>query len=207
VITNYGELKTAIADTLLRDDLGAVIPQFVGLAQAGLNRDVRHFRMENRATATLSGRYLEAPDDWVETIRFYAGSGQSLNRLELLSIGAMLDKRAAANDAVGDPIYYAHIENGFEVYPSPDGPVTVELLYLQKLPALVNDEDTNWVLTDHPDVYLYGSLLHTAPYLVEDERLNTWAQLYGASLARLNQSGEDQKWSGNSLQMKIRGLG
>jgi len=43
----------------------------------------------------------------------------------------------------------------------------------------------NWILTSYPDVYLYGALLEASPYLVEDERVNVWAQLYAAAVGTL----------------------
>ena len=52
-ITTYTELKAAIADFLNRDDLSAVVPTFISLAEADIQRRVRHWRMEKRSTAEL----------------------------------------------------------------------------------------------------------------------------------------------------------
>lgn len=48
-ITTYTELKSAIADFLNRDDLETVAPTFIALAEADINRRLRHWRMEKRA--------------------------------------------------------------------------------------------------------------------------------------------------------------
>ena len=48
-ITTYSELKTSIADYLNRSDLTSIIPTFISLAEAQINRDVRTWQMENRA--------------------------------------------------------------------------------------------------------------------------------------------------------------
>lgn len=205
-ITTFSELKTSMADFLNRDDLTSVIPTFISLAEAQINRDIRHYEMENRATADLSGQYLDRPSDWVETIRIHITSGGT-NNLQLLSAASMADKRQGAENATGEPRYYRHAERGFEVYPTPDGTYEVELLYYQKITALSDENTTNWLLTDHPDVYLYGSLLHSAPYLAEDQRVGVWAQLYSAAVQRVNQSGDDASWSGTGLTLKVRGLG
>ena len=42
-ITTYDELKTSVADFLNRDDLTSVIPDFITMAEADLNRNVRHY--------------------------------------------------------------------------------------------------------------------------------------------------------------------
>jgi len=44
--------------------------------------------------------------------------------------------------------------------------------------ALSDTNTTNWLLTSHPDVYLYGSLLEAEPYLKDDERAALWGTLY-----------------------------
>ena len=205
-LTNYAGLKGAIADFLNRDDLTARIPDFITLAEASINREIRHYEMENRATAELSGQYLDRPNDWMETIRFHV-TGSGTTNLKLLSAAAMADKRQGAEDTTGHPKYYCHVERAFEVYPTADATYEVELYYYQKVPALSASNATNWLLTDHPDVYLYGSLMHSAPYLAEDERVGVWAQLYAAAVKRVNESGEDAMNSGSGLTLKVRGLG
>ena len=81
-----------------------------------------------------------------------------------------------------------------------------ELLYYQKLDALSDSNSDNWLLLDSPDVYLYGALLHSAPYLAEDQRIAVWAQMYSASVQRLNEVSEDARFSGSGLKLKVRGL-
>jgi|TARA_B100000085_G_C18517371_1_gene502198 hypothetical protein len=205
-LSNYSELKSSIADFLNRDDLTSVIPDFITLAEAQINRDIRHYEMENRATADLDQQYLDRPSDWVETIRIHITNSGTRN-LQLLSGAAMADKRAGVENATGEPKYYRHAERAFEVFPSPDGTYQTELLYYQKIPALSSSNATNWLLTDAPDVYLYGALIHSAPYLAEDSRTAIWAQLYGAAVSKVNASGDAASMSGTGLNMKIRGLG
>lgn len=205
-LSNYTELKSSIADFLNRDDLTSVIPDFITLAEAQINRDIRHYEMENRATASLDQQYLDRPTDWLETIRINITSSGTRN-LQLLSGASMADKRAGAENATGEPRYYRHAERAFEVFPSPDGTYQVELLYYEKVPGLSSTNAANWLLTEAPDVYLYGSLIHSAPYLAEDSRAGVWAQLYSAAVSKVNASGDAASMSGTGLTMKVRGLG
>lgn len=43
--------------------------------------------------------------------------------------------------------------------------------------------DPNWLLTAHPDVYLYGTLVESAPYLKDDARVAVWEQRYQDAVA------------------------
>lgn len=205
-LNSYANLKTAIADFLNRDDLTAVIPDFITLAEAQIYRDIRHYEMENRATAQLDSQYLARPTDWLETIRIHLTTSGTRN-LQLLSGASMADKRQGIENATGEPKFYRHAERAFEVFPTPDGTYNVEILYYQKIPALSDTNTSNWLLSEAPDVYLYGSLLHSSPYLAEDSRVGVWAQLYSAAVSKVNGAGDAASMSGSGLTMKVRGLG
>lgn len=207
-ITNYANLQTTIADFLNRDDLTSVIPTFIQLAEADMNRQVRHWKMESRSTGTQDAgdQYMQIPSDWLETIRLHlTGSGTSA--LTLTSRAAMADIRAKNEDiSTVKPYYYTHADGQFELYPTPTEATDFELLYYQKIPDLATNS-TNWLLTDAPDVYLYGALLHSAPYLAEDARVAVWAQMYSAAVSNVNRAAEQARYSGSGMTLKVRGLG
>jgi hypothetical protein len=207
-ITNYTDLQTTIADFLNRDDLTSVIPTFIQLAEADMNRQVRHWKMESRSTGTQDAgdQYMQIPSDWLETIRLHlTGSGTSA--LTLTSRAAMADIRAKNEDiSTVKPYYYTHADGQFELYPTPTEATDFELLYYQKIPDLATNS-TNWLLTDAPDVYLYGALLHSAPYLAEDARVAVWAQMYSAAVSNVNRAAEQARYSGSGMTLKVRGLG
>ena len=207
-LSTYTELKATLADFLNRDDLTAVIPDFITLAESQINRDVRHWKMEVRSSGQQDAldEYIQIPSDWLETIRLHiTASGTSA--VTLISRDAMADKRAGAEDVAGTPIYYTHADSQFQLYPTPSAETDFELLYYQKTTALSGSNADNWLLLDSPDVYLYGALLHSAPYLAEDQRVAMWAQMYSAAVARLNEASELARYSGSGLRLKIRGLG
>ena len=101
-ITTYTNLQSSVADWLLRDDLTAVIPSFISLAEANLNRDARHWRMEDRSTATLDSQYSAVPADFLEPIRLSITSGTT-SELQIVSQPDMVDLRArSANTSASD---------------------------------------------------------------------------------------------------------
>ena len=207
-LTTYDELKASIADFLNRDDLTTVIPDFITLAESQINRDVRHWKMEARSSGQQSSgdEYMQIPTDWVESIRLHL-TGTGTSAVNLISRDAMADKRERNEDTSGTVMYYTHADGQFQLYPTPSADTDFELLYIQKLDALSGSNADNWLLLEAPDVYLYGSLIHSAPYLVEDERVAMWAQMYSASVARLNEASESARFSGSGLRLKVRGLG
>tara|TARA_Y100000994_G_scaffold247091_1_gene251724 strand:- start:5082 stop:5702 length:621 start_codon:yes stop_codon:yes gene_type:complete len=204
-ISNFTELKSSIADFLNRDDLTAVIPTFIKLAEADMNRKLRHWRMESRKVALLDTQYTAFPLDFIEGIRLML-TGANEHRLELISLSELMDKRAADNTA-GTPKFYAPVDGSFEVYPTPDQDYTIEMIYYERIESLSSSITTNWALTYYPDIYLYGALTHSAPYLGEDQRTLVWAELYQNAIDGTNSEDKQAKSSGSGHRMRIRSFG
>lgn len=202
-ITTYAELQSNITDFLNRDDLASVTPTFISLAEADMQRQVRHWRQEKRSTAELDTQYSAIPADFLEAIRFYITSGES-RPLELISQFQLLDRKYQRANTSGEPAYYAITAGEIEIFPAPAGTYTAELYYNARIEPLSNSNTSNWMLQYFPDAYLYGSLIHSAPYLKDDARLQIWAALYQSAIDAINMSGEKAKFGGSGRRMKIR---
>lgn len=202
-LTTFAELKSSIADFLNRDDLTSVIPDFITLAEADMNRNVRHWRQEARVSQTIDAQYEDLPSDFLEAVRYYVTSNDT-NSLELISQGEMLERRERSLNTTGRPQYYAITAGQAEFYPTPDGTYTAELYYVQRITALSDSNTSNWVLQYYPDAYLYGALVHSAPYLADDNRTAVWSSLYQNAIGAINMESEKAKFGGSGRRMKIR---
>lgn len=202
-ISTYTELKDAIADFLLRTDLDAAIPTFIRLAEARMDRDVRHWRQEKRSVAQLDGQYSAIPADYLRPIRLQITDAPT-SEVAPISTAQMLQLRGDRNDRVGRPTHYALTAGSLELYPTPDNTYNASLVYYGRVAALSGSNATNWLLTEAPDAYLYGALVHSAPYLKDDPRISVWASLYTSAIEALNKTSDDAKHGGAGLVMKTR---
>lgn len=200
-LSNFTELKAAIADWLIRDDLTAVIPSFIALAEAEHNKRIKHWRMEGRSTSNLEDRYTAFPTDWMATIRFELAD-DGISQLEKVSGARMAALREANLNAVGKPCYYAHVGGAIELFPTPDQAYPSELVYRAKITALSDAAPTNWLLTESPDAYLYGALVQAAPYLKDDARIPVWQSLHDKAIGTLNSQSEEAKHEGSGLRIR-----
>lgn len=201
-LTTYTELKAAIADFLNRDDLTTSIDDFIRLAEAQMNREVRHWDMEKRAVAALDTQYTALPTDFVEPIRFIITDGQT-STVEGVST-AEIAKLREGSDAPGRPQNYAIVDGSIEVWPTPDASYTLEMAYYTQIQPLNSQTASNIILARFPDAYLYGSLMHSAPYLAEDNRTQVWSTLYFKAISDINQESERSKLGGTGRRIKIR---
>jgi hypothetical protein len=202
-IGTYAQLKDTIADFLLRDDLTAAIPTFIRLAEARIDRDLRHWRQEKRSVAELDTQYSAIPADFLRPIRLQI-TDLPTGEVAPISTAQMLQLRGDRNDRVGRPTNYALTAGSLELYPTPDNTYNASLVYYGRIDALSDSNTTNWLLTEAPDAYLYGALIHSAPYLKDDPRITVWGTLYTVAIDTLNTTSEDAKFGGTGLVMKTK---
>jgi hypothetical protein len=205
-LTTYNELKTSLADWLNRQDLTSTIPDFISLAEAQIERQLRTRQMIVRSTASISDEYNAFPTDFLETKSFKLDTNP-VTAMTFQTVDAMDNLTNTRYFASGKPLYFTVVGTQIRVLPIPDGTYTGELVYYAKLSKLSASNATNWLLTQAPDVYLYGSLLQAAPYLQDDARISVWSSLYQAGLDQLSIADDRGASSGGALMTRARTFG
>jgi hypothetical protein len=199
-ITNYTTLQSTIADYLNRADLTAQIPTFIQMAEADMNTRLRTREMIVRAEATSNNEYVQLPSDWVEAINLHIVDGKQPLRFVTLDEA----DRIVAEKYYTQVIAYSLMNGALELVPAPGADVDIEMIYYGKIPALSAQQATNWLLTKAPDVYLYGSLLHAQPFLMDDQRMPVFATLYNSRIEALNEESMKSTHSGSPLIARAR---
>ena len=159
-ITTYSELKSAISNWLNRSDLDAVIGDFISLTEADMDRKIRHWRMEERATANIDARYTQLPSGFMEAVRFHLDVDE--RPIDLVTPVYMQTKRQGNADTTGRPQVYSVIAGQIEVWPTPDTTYTGELYYYARTAGLSDSNTSNWILEYFPDTP-NTCLLYTSP--------------------------------------------
>jgi hypothetical protein len=89
-----------------------------------------------------------------------------------------------------------------QLVPPATGSVTVIVTYQRGLPALSDDNPTNWLLNEHPDCYLFGSLVESEAFISVDERALAWGQRRDLTFQSIEQADRKKRWPGAPLQMR-----
>ena len=206
-VTNYGELKSTISDFLNRSDLTSVIPTFIDFAEAEFNRNLRVRQMVARAEAVIDTRFSAVPADFVEAKDLVIVTGNPVTPLQFVTQQEMAQLRSTSLTTAGKPLYFSVVGGQFEMCPTPDAEYALEMSYFAKITPLSDDSDTNWLLTDYPDIYLYTSLMHSAPYLKDDERITVWAQLAAKAKEELLSRDTSASFNGSTPVIRVRSFG
>lgn len=197
-LDSYESLQESVANWVMRDDLAPMVPDFIAFAESELNTRLRTSEMLVRSRANILEQYTEKPADWLEAWNIQIVGGAPLE----YATPAAMDRLKADPTPVFDhtPRYFTILGDSIEVYPLPGDPVELEMIYYARIPQLSDDQPTNWLLDRAPQIYLYGALVHTAPFLAEDERVTTWQGQFDRYVQELNQADGRSRRSGAPLQ-------
>ena len=199
-ITNYTTLQSTIADYLNRADLTAQIPTFIQLAEADFNTRLRTREMIVRAEAQSSNEFVQLPADWLEAINLHIVDGEQPLRFVTLDEADYINKQQIFTNVAA----YSLMNGAIELIPAPGADIDIEMIYYGKITPLSAEVATNWLLTKAPDVYLYGSLMHAQPFLMDDQRMPIFASLYNSRIEALNEESMKSTHSGSPLVARTR---
>lgn len=180
-IGTYGQLKTAIASWLKRSDLTDIIPDFITLAESNIRRDVRCRAMEQIATGTLTTTTLALPTRFLEA-RNVALNGYP-QRYVTPQEYAEQENWTSYNFTVKGELFYFQSSSA-----------TYSIDYWQAFEAFSADGDTNWLLTNAPEVYLWGALAEAKTY-IEGDPTKEFA-FYQRAVTRLRQTEMQARFPG-----------
>lgn len=172
------DLTAAVANWLHRTDLTPRIPDFIQLAETRINRVMapRMEEVEVLLFSTLGSGNLPLPQDYNAPVSLW---------LEAWQPSRLLTQLPAVNfqvqEGLGFPIAWTVKDNRIQLNRIPTEVSQFRLRYQKKF-KLVSPGDTNYVLKNYPDVYLYGALTHSAPFLRDDQRALVWKTLWDEAL-------------------------
>ena len=196
--TDYTTLQATIADYLARSDLTTQIPEFIRLAEDRLLRDLRIRQMIKVATAstTAGDATVSLPSDFVAMKDLHL-QGNPPQTIKFLSTSNFF--RNAHSSTSGLPNRYTLLGAEFQFAPIPDSSYTLQMVYFYKPEYLSDTNSSNLWLADTPDLLLYAALGEAEPYLMNDERLNTWASMYDRGVNALRKSDDESEYPAQPL--------
>lgn len=188
-ITNYGELKTAVASFAnLSTDTGYVaqVPTFIVMAESSIRRFVRVLDMLKSESGTMASGVITQPARFIEV--------RSLKVDQYGVIDYMEPFTYHEHEDWGYPAGYTL--DGTKILVAGGGDSDYELAYWQAYAALSSNADTNWLLTNAPDVYLYGALMHGAIWMKDASAALGYKQMFDSAVEAENSRAKAQLFAG-----------
>lgn len=201
-IATYADLQTSIANWLKRSDLTAIIPDFITLAEARIARDLRLRKQVVTTTlSTVAGTQgVSLPSDFLQAESLSLSNTSPPGALSVVT-PEILDRKFPAAYVTGQPQVYTVVGDQLLFGPTPDAVYAVSLTYYQRWAAL-SVSSTNWLLTNHPNVYLFAALAEASGYLFNDERIPIWEAKYQADARSLQEVDDTALRSGSAMRVR-----
>ena len=175
-INSFSTLKTAVSDWVDRSDIAAAVETMIGLAEARIYRELRIQPMETALSSTIASGVIAVPSSYLELRYAYVDQAKAIS-LEVKTPDWIIGNYPTRSSE-SIPKFIARDGSNFIFGPYPDSTYTIKGSYYATLTALSTSNETNWFTTNAPDLLLYGTLVHSAPYIGHDERLSLWEGAY-----------------------------
>src|SRR5262249_32937103 len=123
------------------------------------NRKLRTRDQETSTLLTTTSGSVALPPDYLKW-RSVLWTGRPPKYAELDYVHPAFFKSTSAGPILVDPRIFTIEGSTLKIFPQDDIANRFEFHYYQKLTTIVgNDANTNWLLTNHPDAYEYGTLV------------------------------------------------
>ena len=185
MILTYTDLQTAVAQWMHRTDLTALIPDFIALTEEKLNRYLRTKDNETTLSPTaIVNNRITLPAGAVAAKYLWLDSYDRPLKPQSIELVIAAQTQGLAS-------MYAW-QSGELVF---DGTGTVEGVLYRNIPPLATNS-TNWLLTAHPSVYLFGTLAEANLYIKNGEEATLWKARFDGLLDELNGNSQRDTMNG-----------
>lgn len=193
IITSYATLQTAIADYLARSDLTTFLPNFTQNWEERFMREPENWGswIEAALSVAIANGVAAVPANYLGLkIAYISGSRPPLKRVSL----DQLYQRYPRSGGTGTAGYIARNGANFEFGPVSSSGTLVGTYWAKPAPIRTT---ANFLLTDCPDLCLYGSLLEAESFIKNDKRLTTWSNFYSTALEAYRSRMRSEDFSGS----------
>ena len=203
-LATYSDLKTSIANWLNRTDLTTEIAEdFIVLAEKDFNSKLRIGRMiESNASFTIDSETETLPTGFLQVRDFYILEGGTKYALKYIT-PAQMDQIKGSSTS-GMPSTFTILGDNFRFAPTPASTYTATINYYKEFDPLSSTNTSNYILSNHPSIYLYGALYHAANFLggIEPRQVQQWQQQYVTALERLERNDREDQYGNAPLQQR-----
>lgn len=191
-MSTLAQLKASVDAWLARDDVGVTnvdFPQILQIAESEISRDFRFAVQEASANLVFTGQSVDLPDDFLEARNPFIDSTTRV--INYMTPKVLRESIYFQSGQPGGQFYTIEGQNAAPLTAgatnlqmtiagpgTPTEPVTIGINYWARFPALVLDPDTNWILQNHYDIYLYATLRVACEYIQEDILEDRYQQKY-----------------------------
>jgi hypothetical protein len=197
----WEELKACLAANMIRDDLEDIIPEKIAVTERWFQREIFSPEREVSVTLTITNGVATLPTGFGGVRTVYV-DGTRDTVLDQVS-PSDLRTRFPGTDT-GTPLVFA-IEGLTMLFgPIPSTGMVVKLKYFEGILPLGESQATNWLLTDHPDLYIHAGLAELHEYVRDYAAADRHRAIAGATANSVGQYARRRRSNSGPLVAKAR---
>lgn len=231
-LKTFNDLQAAVLDWLNRTGDAAItarVPDWIALCEARIRRQqewfVQYYSLSNGGTPLAITANPQVLPDHIKNIEaIWAATSVYKHPIEVVTPEAWRSFAAGNGDVQGGiprkavvvpqmdswmvdaTTEHPPVRSGSQLFlwprPATDGSFFIDIKYLRDIDPLTPSV-TNGLYVRHPDLYLYGTLCESAPFLQHDQRLDMWESRYQAAIKEINVERERAEYSASKKSVQL----
>lgn len=166
-LSTYADLQAQVANWLARSDLTAYIPDMITLFEASACRRLKVRPMETTVSIATTAGVGTLPTDFLG-YRRVTWTGQPTTDLNYVAPSAF--KYDTPYSVAGTPQEFTIEGTSISINPQDD--TGLQMVYYQRTAAVSGT--LNWLWTNHPDAYLFGTLVEATAFTKDATKAALW---------------------------------
>ena len=194
-LATYDDLITSLLKWGKRKDTAvkSLLPDFIFLAETEMyNNEAWQLEIRDMETITVStttGKLISLPDGFEKfrSVKLETGAGLS-------PVKYQAPEQLRSQTSTGQPRFFTIIGNQIEFERTPDSTYNIQFQYYKKPDPITEANQTNSVLTNHPNIYLYGALHQLFLWSEDDDEMTKYFAKMQSSIRGANKAAKKARY-------------
>lgn len=203
-IASYDDLIESVVAWSHRKDLLKLIPDFITLAEYEMfnnaQTQLRIRETEFVSTAAADARYLALPPNFekARSVQLETGNG-------FCDVKFQAPEQLLRQVTTGQPRFFTVVGTELEFDRVPDSAYTIQIQYYKKPDPITEDNQTNVIITDYPNIYLFAVLHQVFLYSQDVEESAVYAGKMQDAIKGANKADKKARF-GPAPSMRVDGV-
>lgn len=202
-IASYNDLLAKIPQWGERIDLDeSLIRDFIFMAEAEAGQLLRVPAMESAEQLVVTGGKVKIPFDFMELRRLTHEHEDNVLKYLSWDQFVTVNRDGGVNQDTQTPQYFSRQGADWFISPAPADGQVILCHYYRFIPALGDDQSSNWLLKISPQTYLFGGLKYLFEYVMDQERAAYWTKRFSDELTKLQAIADRAEHTGSILVVR-----
>jgi len=198
---NFKEIKNEVEKILVyrQQELLDLIPTWINRVQKEVCRlsNFSFLKTQENTTFYENINTYDLPALFKDDLKIWLELPTAYKPLQQITLTEALELFPPATPKA-EPMYFRLADGNYVIYPTPEKDYNAIMEYYVYLPDLINDEDTNYITNNFPDVLINGAVYYGFMWLQEGD-VTIWRMNYEEAVRKMISQDQARKFPPKSF--------